>query len=246
MNRCDDGGVDWDMEKNEVYKNGKSQDDVNPTKNMIEETNFPDERFRKYLLNTFQHLNQSEISHVKRLDVSHLNISDLTGIQYFTALEELYCTGNHLSLLDLSRNCALTRLDCDDNQLRCLSLKNNSALATLSCEGNGMELLDVSANAKLQMLWCGENALTYFIIHVNAPSTLLIDAENNIRKIVCDKKGQIPDSALPDGFCFKRTSNWRNAARCRNVLTVVNPDQPVYYDYQVSDTRKVSFTLECR
>lgn len=227
-----------------MEKNYTRQCDAGSEKNILDEAHFPDEKFRQYLLDTFHHLNRTEMNHVKRLDVSHLDISDLTGIQYFIALEELYCTGNRLSVLDLRENHALTRLDCDDNQIKNLSLKENPILVALSCEGNGMKSLDVSANAELQMLWCGENALAFFDLNPNATKQM-IDAEDNVCKISIGTNGLVPITAFPDGFCFKKTSNWRNATRYRNAMNVTNPEQPVYYDYQVSATRKITFVLQC-
>ena len=40
-----------------------------------------------------------------------MGIADLTGIEYFFALESLYCYGNKLTTLDVRHNSALTVLD---------------------------------------------------------------------------------------------------------------------------------------
>ena len=56
-----------------------------------------------------------------------LNISDLTGIEAFTALTELCCFGNNLTSLDISNNTALTSLQCQSNQLTSLDVSNNTA-----------------------------------------------------------------------------------------------------------------------
>lgn len=46
------------------------------------------------------------------IDVSSKNIASLEGIQYFTALEELYCYDNTLTSLDVSGCKALETLQC--------------------------------------------------------------------------------------------------------------------------------------
>ena len=58
----------------------------------------------------------ANISSVTSLDVEYQEISDLTGIEGFTALTSLFCKGNQLTSLDLSNNTALTYLECHLNQ----------------------------------------------------------------------------------------------------------------------------------
>jgi len=69
---------------------------------------------------------KSKINEVKELSISHENIEDLTGIEYFTELEKLECDNNKIKKLDLSNNTKLTRLNCSDNQLTELNLKNGN------------------------------------------------------------------------------------------------------------------------
>ncbi len=54
----------------------------------------------------------ANISGVTSLDVSNKEISDLTGIEAFTALTYLNCNSNKLTSLDVSANTALTELLC--------------------------------------------------------------------------------------------------------------------------------------
>ena len=54
----------------------------------------------------------ANISGVTSLSVEDKQISDLTGIEGFTALELLYCENNQLTTLDVSNNTALTSLYC--------------------------------------------------------------------------------------------------------------------------------------
>jgi hypothetical protein len=57
-----------------------------------------------------------------------IGISNLTGIEAFTALIYLDCVLNQLTSLDVSQNTALTYLLCYDNQLTSLDVSQNTAL----------------------------------------------------------------------------------------------------------------------
>jgi hypothetical protein len=77
------------------------------------------------------------------ISCSGMNISDLTGIEAFTALTQLNCRVNQLTSLDVSQNTALTYLYCDENQLTILDLSQNTALIELDCNDNQLISLDV-------------------------------------------------------------------------------------------------------
>ena len=76
------------------------------------------------------------------LDVSNKNISDITGLGYFTGLTDLDCSQNRLTELDISKNTALTWLDCSDNELTELDVKNNTGLKHLNGSYNQMAFPD--------------------------------------------------------------------------------------------------------
>lgn len=86
----------------------------------IDETNFPDANFRKVASRCDTDgdgvLSDAEIGNVTEINCYDKNISNLKGIEYFTALTELYCGSNRLTALDVSSNTALTYLSCDDNK----------------------------------------------------------------------------------------------------------------------------------
>ena len=130
----------------------------------INEENFPDANFRNWIL--AQEYGQDgvltvdEIAAVTKINVSYEQISDLKGIEYFTALTSLYCYSNKLTSLDVSKNTALTELDCNWNQLTSLDLSKNTALTVLDCNFNKLTSLDVSKNTALTGLYCHSNYLT--------------------------------------------------------------------------------------
>ena len=108
---------------------------------IIDELNFPDERFREYLINEpfgiDRVLTEEEIAGITTLDVSNLSISDLKGIEYFTALKKLLCYKNNLTELNLSANKQLKEVDCYSNQI--MGIKMDSLIASLPTlnEGEG-------------------------------------------------------------------------------------------------------------
>ena len=86
----------------------------------VNDSTFPDLIFRNYVsehidLSRNGILNAKEVESVKHLDVSNLGIRSLQGIEYFTGLESLDCSGNELTSLDLSKNANLQELDAEDN-----------------------------------------------------------------------------------------------------------------------------------
>ena len=126
---------------------------------------FTDEIFRNWILdkNNLNGIGEDGILSydervlIKSIDVSGKNISDLKGIEVFMNLEELDCSRNTLSSLDLSGNTLLKTLNCSNNQLTELSLVNQSELTSLSCNYNRLTSLDVSNKQKLRALSCEYN-----------------------------------------------------------------------------------------
>ncbi|MGL2966905.1 DUF7619 domain-containing protein [Flavobacterium sp. XGLA_31] len=104
--------------------------------------NIPDANFKAHLItlgadaNADGEIQVSEVSGIPALDVHNLNISDLTGIEYFSSLTFLMCDHNQITSLDLSQNLLLDHLECDSNPLQALFIKNGSSLNTNSILGN--------------------------------------------------------------------------------------------------------------
>ena len=131
----------------------------------INETNFPDEIFRYYVQLCFDkdyndYLSSDEIAAAEELDVKQKSITSLKGVEYLTSLQFLYCSGNKLTVLDVSRNTKLQSLWCDDNQLKNLDVTANTALKWLGCSNNQLTSLDVSRHTALEKLVCFGNPLT--------------------------------------------------------------------------------------
>nr|WP_314839697.1 T9SS type A sorting domain-containing protein [uncultured Flavobacterium sp.] len=73
----------------------------------------------------------SSISAITSLDVSNSTIADMRGIEGFTALTTLNCSGNQLKKLDLSKNTSFTTLNCSNNPtLVCIQVANLATAAS--------------------------------------------------------------------------------------------------------------------
>ena len=102
-----------------------------------QKTYVPDDKFEQALIDLGYDTTLDDsvltanISGVTSLDVSNKEISDLTGIEDFTALTELVCSSNKLTSLDVSANTALTHLYCGPNELTSLDVSANTALTKL-------------------------------------------------------------------------------------------------------------------
>ncbi|SVB16814.1 uncharacterized protein METZ01_LOCUS169668, partial [marine metagenome] len=107
---------------------------------------------------------------VEILDVNEKEISDLTGIEDFTALTSLYCNNNQLTVLDVSSNTALTGLDCGYNQLTALDVSNNTALTELECHNNQLLHLNMKNGVTDQ--------LTEFIATSNSLHCIEVNEED--------------------------------------------------------------------
>ena len=150
--------------------------------------NIPDANFKAYLVgNTAINTNgDAEIQFSEAtafggaITIASQNISDLTGIEQFTSLTELYCQSNQLTLLDVSNNTALTELWCSSNQFTSLDVSNNTALTFLDCHNNQLTSLDVSTNTALTSLICSYNQLTSIDVSQNTALSYLYCGNNQL------------------------------------------------------------------
>ncbi|WP_296313714.1 T9SS type A sorting domain-containing protein [Winogradskyella sp. UBA3174] len=164
--------------------------------------NFPDDNFKTKLLsavsgngvayqcngNSFKvdanndgEIEVSEALLVCSLAISDSNISDLTGIEFFTNLEHLQCNNNLITELDLSaltnmvgfdiNNNQLTNVNLSglsevhnisfrDNQLTAINLLGLSNLAVLDIRNNQIASLNLDETQALQYLYCQNNDLS--------------------------------------------------------------------------------------
>ena len=166
----------------------------------IDNTNFPDANFRTVVenfdTNKDSSLSDTEIAAVEAIDCSRKGITNLKGIEYFTALRLLKCNRNQLTILDVDKNTALEKLYCSNNKLTSLDVSKNIALIALECYSNQLTSLDVSKNTALTYLDCDNNQLTSLDVSKSTALTELYCYNNQLTSLDVDK-----NTALEKLYC---------------------------------------------
>ena len=144
-------------------------------------TYVPDDNFEDYIESFFggngiandDLVFTSNISAETHVNVNWKNISDLTGIEDFTALTNLSCVSNQITNLDLSANTNLVSLICQINQISSLDLSANTNLVTLQCFDNQLTSLDVrngnNTNMSFISSYFGTGNPNLFCVNVDDP-----------------------------------------------------------------------------
>ena len=144
----------------------------------------PDNKFRDYLVNTFDGDGDGEISRaeallVKTIDCRDLGIYSLSGIEYFTNLTTLRCAGNQLSDLPVSGLTNLELLDCSVNKLTSLEISSLTKLRQLYCRDNLLTVLYVLSNGELTYIDCRDNKMQTINVRQNPRLQTLLCSGNN-------------------------------------------------------------------
>ena len=114
--------------------------------------NIPDVNFKAYLIgNTSINTNGDTEIQVSEANLfngaiycNNMNISDLTGIEYFINLTHLSCSDNQLVSLDITQNYLLENLFCENNNLINIDLSSQTSFINLYLSENNLSLLDLS------------------------------------------------------------------------------------------------------
>ncbi len=130
----------------------------------------------------------SAISGVTTLNLSdyygmYYGLTDLTGIQDFTALTYLDCGGGLLTSLDVSHNLNLSTLYCYDNSISSLDVSANTNLTQLNIDRTLISTLDVSHNTALTYLSCSGALLNTLDVSANTNLTILDTSLNPISSL---------------------------------------------------------------
>ena len=132
-------------------------------------------------------------------------ITNLTGIAYFTNLRSLNVTRNQISSMNLSSNTFLNYLDCSYNAITSLSsivlpnslaslfINNNnltslnttsfSNLTTLNCSSTGLSSSNLILNSQLVNLYCSNNSITSYNFNAFTNLTSLNVSNNNLTSL---------------------------------------------------------------
>ena len=157
----------------------------------INEENFPDANFRKWLLAQSYGkdavITDAEMAGITKISATGCGIADLTGIEYFTELTELNVANfddtpeekkNRITSIDLSALTKLRKLWCNDNLIASLDFSQCPDLRDLDCSNNQLTELNVTCCPYLSTLLCSGNNLTELDVTQN-PSMYQLYCDNN-------------------------------------------------------------------
>ncbi|WP_158633779.1 T9SS type A sorting domain-containing protein [Flavobacterium cheniae] len=166
-----------------------------PVYDLISET-WSVSSYNKIDTNNNGEIEVSEAQSIKWLDISLYSIDDMSGIEYFTNLIYLNCSGNQVSSLNVSNLTNLKVLNCGSNRLMNLNISGLFDLQNLDCKYNRLTSLNFTGFNNLKMLNCIDNQLTFLNIsdlvnlkilkcYDNQISTLNVSNSTNLLELYC-------------------------------------------------------------
>ncbi|WP_046759385.1 leucine-rich repeat domain-containing protein, partial [Kordia jejudonensis] len=148
------------------------------------QTYVPDDNFEQALIDLGyditldDYVTTTNISGIQNVNISSENISDLTGIEDFTALQNLNASGNQLTSIDVTQNTALTLLNLDNNSISEIDLTQNIALESVYFHNNSLITVDITQNTMLFSASFQANQLTTIDVSQNIALQSLYLAQN--------------------------------------------------------------------
>ncbi|SNR15294.1 hypothetical protein [Tenacibaculum jejuense] len=182
---------------------------------------------------------------VEDLTIVAKSITDITGIEDFTALKTLNCASNSFTSLDLSNNTNLTSvitkftpiaslnvsdspnldiLVCSFNDLSTLDVSKNTALTYLECNNNNLTNLDVSLNTALLDLRCGDNSLNTLDVSTNTLLTSIWCQNNSITELDFSNQTALVSITVNDNNLISLNVKNGNNTNVTNFVAQNNSD----------------------
>ncbi len=140
----------------------------------INETNFPDEVFRNYVLDEIDIdddgvLSVEEQANTSTIFISNMGLTDAKGIEYFTNLIALYLPDNKLTSIDVSANVKLDILYIHNNaDISSLNVSKNLELTELEISYTQISDIDLSKNTDLKELVCNKTNIVNLDLSQNS------------------------------------------------------------------------------
>ena len=126
-------------------------------------------------------------------------ITSLSGIEDFTSLERLICSGSRLTTIDLSNSPNLREANLSNNLLTTISVNGLTALENLQLNGNDLTAIDVSTNTALIDLDLSGSDLTILNVINNTALETLDIGNNEISTI------DLSSNTVLESFTFSST-----------------------------------------
>jgi hypothetical protein len=179
-------------------------------------------------------------------------ISNLTGLEAFTAIDTLYVYGTAATSLDVTSNTALIYLNCSYNKLTSIDVSANTALTGMYCYYNQLTSLDVSSNMDLSILYTGNNLLTslnfsnnleFLDCEYNQLTSLDVSANAALWDLVCNNN-QLTSLNVKNG---NNSHFWYFSATGNPNLSCIQVDNVAYsnWNWSAGKDATASFSTNC-
>lgn len=142
----------------------------------------------------------------------NLGITGKVSFSGLSELEDLWCSDNSITKIDVSKNKKLTRIFASNNKITSLNLTNNPNLTEVTCENNQLKYINVTKCKKLEDLNCAGNKLESLNITKNKNLEILDCKNNKLEKLnitKCPKLGLL--------VCNKNKIQKLNATACPDI-----------------------------
>ena len=131
----------------------------------IDEVNFPDENFRNVILSNYDPnndkiLSPDEIAKTTEMWCGISDLTDITGIEHFTALKKLECPVNSIKKIDVTALKDLEYLDCGNNDFTEIDLSQNTKLKELDLSESKLTELPLEDVPGLEKLSFGNDKIS--------------------------------------------------------------------------------------
>ncbi len=136
----------------------------------------------------------SRIDFVKDLVLNDKEIKDISGIEDFEALDNLWLNDNMLTSMDVSKNTKLKFIFIDNNQVATLATGTLPSLEKIGAKNNLLSSLDLSANTALQFLDIPGNNLSSVDVSNNSQ---LNNFDSTGNPLTCIQVNQTQLNAIP-------------------------------------------------
>ncbi|TXK71751.1 T9SS type A sorting domain-containing protein [Mesonia sp. HuA40] len=118
------------------------------------------------------------------ISAPNLNIQDLTGLEAFTNITEVFLANNNISFANFTANTALTKISIAFNPLTTLDVTGLTNLITLGADyTQSLASIDLSTNVNLEALSLNNNQLTSLDVSNNSNLVYLSAGLNQLTTI---------------------------------------------------------------
>ena len=133
---------------------------------------------------TLSELDLIALEEIESLNLSSKGLKNLSGIEVYSNLKSLNCSGNlSLTKIDVRKLTKLETLYCDRNALTELNVTGLSNLWRLTCDQNRLTSLDLTGLSSLSQLNCVKNQLTSLNLAGLTSLSLLNCYENKLTEL---------------------------------------------------------------